>query len=159
LTKWDGISHSPDVGTAGIAFRLWTWAALLRVLKHVVPLATLVRMMHARPRRVAPVVTDDIERYLHTSGRFPRRPPGNCLERSLGVYRLLCQAGASPELLVGMRRLPSHPIEGHVWVRAAGRPIGETAASLHEFQLTASFDEYGRRTPASPTGDRDRRSA
>ena len=147
------------MGTAGIAFRLWTWAALLRVLKHVVPLATLVRMMHARPSRVAPGLTDDIERYLQTSGRFPRRPPGNCLERSLGVYRLLCQAGASPELLVGMRRLPSHPIEGHVWVRAAGRPIGETAASLHEFQLTASFDENGRRTPASPTGDRDRRSA
>ena len=71
MTKWDGISHSPDVGTAGIAFRLWTWAALLRVLKHVVPLATLVRMMHARPSRVTPDVTDDIERYLHTSGRFP----------------------------------------------------------------------------------------
>ena len=148
------------MGTAAIAFRLWTWAAGLRVLKHVVPLTTLVRMMHARPGRLAPCVADDIERYLHTSGRFPHRPPGNCLERSLGVYRLLCQAGASPELLVGMRHLPSRPIEGHVWVRAGGRPIGETAASLHEFQLTTSFDEFGRRRdPASSAGGRDRRSA
>jgi len=148
------------VGTAGIAFRLWIWAAALRVLKHVVPLPTLVRMMHAAPTRVGPRATDALERYLHASGRFPRRPPGNCLERSLGVYRLLGQAGVSPQLLVGMRRLPSQPIEGHVWVRAGGRPIGETAESLNEFQLTAMFDEHGRRSdPASPTGDRGLRPA
>ncbi len=146
--------------TAGIALRLWTWAALLRVLKHAVPLATLVRMMQSDPRRVEPARTGTVERYLHTTGRFPRRPPGNCLERSLGVYRLLCQAGASPELLVGMRRLPSRPLEGHVWVRVAGKPIGETDVSLTEFQLTALFDEHGtRRDTATPTGDRGPRPA
>ena len=73
---------------------------------------------------------------------------------------MLGRAGASPQLLVGMRRLPSQPIEGHVWVRAGGRPIGETAESLNEFQLTAMFDEHGRRCdPASPAGDRGLRPA
>ena len=149
------------MGTAGIALRLWIWAVVLRPVKHVVPLATLVRMMHAAPRRVVdPGAADAIERYLQTSGRFPRRPPGNCLERSLGVYRLLCQAGASPQLLVGMRRLPPQPIEGHVWVRAGGRPIGETVESLNEFQPTAMFDDNGRRHEPTPTaGDRGLRSA
>lgn len=149
------------MGTAGIALRLWTWAVVLRPVKHVVPLATLVRMMHAAPRRGAdPGAADAIERYLQASGRFPRRPPGNCLERSLGVYRLLCRAGASPQLLVGMRRLPSQPIEGHVWVSAGGRPVGETAESLNEFQPTAMFDDRGRRhEPSSAAGDRGLRSA
>jgi hypothetical protein len=148
------------VGTFSIALRLWFWAALLRVLKHVVPLATLVRIMQARPRRDEPALTATIDRYLHTTGRFPGRPPGNCLERSLGVYRLLCQAGASPELLVGMRRLPSRPLEGHVWVRVAGTPIGETDVSLSEFQLTALFDEHGkRRDPAVSTSDSGLRPA
>lgn len=159
MTKSDGISHPRDVGTAGIALRLWTWAALLRVLKHVVPLATLVRIMQASPRRVERALTANIERYLQTTGRFPRRPPGNCLERSLGVYRLLGQAGASPELLVGMRRLPSRPLEGHVWVRVEGKPIGETAVSLSEFQLTALFDEHGKRQDPASTGDRGLRPA
>lgn len=143
---------------AGIALRLWTWAALLRLLKHAVPLTTLVRMMQAPPRRPDPGLIEAMERYLQTTGHFPRRPPGNCLERSLGVYRLLCEAGASPELLVGMRRLPSRSIEGHVWVRVAGSPIGETDVSLSEFQLTASFDAHGVRRELGAE-DRGLRSA
>ena len=45
----------------GILVRLWTWAVLLRVLKHVVPLPTLVRLAQA-----------DISREVR-SGAFERR--------------------------------------------------------------------------------------
>src|SRR5215218_6903782 len=100
-----------------IAARLWFWAAILRPVKHVLPLATLVRLVHRAPgARRNDMRVQRVEHALQRTGRAPRRPPANCLERSLGAYRMLCEAGAAPQIVVGIRRGAGTRVEGHVWV-------------------------------------------
>ena len=130
---------------AGLAARMWLWAAALRVVKHVVPLPVLVRAV-ARRSRIS--VKDSTLRpllaaYLASKRRFPFRPPGNCLERSLVVYRWLAEAGEEPELVVGVRRSP-RGVEGHVWVTVDGTPLGEEPEDLAGFAQIVTFDASGR---------------
>ena len=134
-----------------IGTRLWLWAAVLRPLKHVVPSATLVRVARATPRRqAAALVQSRVEAYLVSRGRFPFRPPANCLERSLGAYRVLCAGGANPELVVGMRRSPDRGVEGHVWVTVGGRVLAESVDDVVSFTPIVTFDAEGRQRPAPP---------
>ena len=137
-------------GTLGIVVRLWAWAALLRPLKYALPLATLVRLVHTR-RRAASRSSDferRLEGYLSASGSFPRRAPSNCLERSLGAYRLLCRANASPMLVVGLRRSDALGVEGHVWVVVDGRPLAERAADVATYTRILTFDPDARQEPS-----------
>jgi hypothetical protein len=129
-----------------IAIHLWTSAALLRVAKRFVPLERLVRLMYRRPARGRKWngLQEELERYMNAAGPFPWRAPANCLERSLGAYRLLCQAAAEPELVIGVRR-PTDSVVGHVWVTVAGRPLGEQAEHLAAFVPIVTFDARGRR--------------
>ena len=133
------------VTTIGIGFRLWTWAALIRASKNVVPLARLVQLAHRRSRASASAkdLQRNLESYLSSKGRFPFRPPSNCLERSLGAYRLLCGVGADPSLVIGVNHSPSAGVKGHVWVTAAGKPIGESEADLSPFTAIVTFDGQG----------------
>ena len=137
-----------------IGTRLWLWAALLRGLKHVIPLETLVRFARVTPHshagHAATGVQSRVEAYLETKGRFPFRPPANCLERSVGAYRLLCRAGADPELVVGVRRSPGRGVEGHVWVRVAGRVLAETTDDVACFTPIVTFDSEGRQKRTAP---------
>ena len=98
----------------------------------------------------------EVESFLRQSGRLPRRPPANCLERSLGAYRLLCRAGASPALVVGMRRGSRTGVDGHVWVVVDGRPLAEDETFLAGFGRVLAFDASGRQmsgaTEAMPDG-------
>ena len=135
-----------------IGGRLWLWAAMLRPLKHVVPIATLVRFARVKPRRHAPALVESrVEAYLVRRGRFPFRPPANCLERSLGAYRLLCAGGAKPELVVGVKRSPDRGVEGHVWVTVAGRVLGERIDDVAGFTPIVTFDSEGLKTNSSTT--------
>src|SRR5690349_3005765 len=110
-----------------IAVRLWLGAAILRVLKRIVPLERLVRLAHREPHGARDQALEArLRAYMAMRGRFPRRPPGNCLERSLGAYRILCAAGAAPELVIGVRRAGLRQVEGHVWVRCSGSVVGES---------------------------------
>jgi hypothetical protein len=137
-----------------IALRLWTWAAALRVLKRVVPLETLVKMMHRRPRTATRSTTFEcrLESYLERVARFPFRPPSNCLERSLGAYRMLCEANASPALVIGFRTSATRRIEGHVWVTLDGRPLAERPESVATYTAIVTFDANAKRqgTGAEP---------
>jgi hypothetical protein len=134
--------------TVLMAARLWLWAAMVRPLKHVVPLGTLVRIAHRAPRvgADAEVVRRQLEGFLRRSGRAPTRAPANCLERSLGAYRLLCAAGAAPELVVGLRRGSGTSVDGHVWVEVAGCPLAEDESFLARFARLLTFDSNGRQT-------------
>ena len=124
-----------------IAARLWVWAAALRILKRIVPVESLVRLMHTSPgAQQRPDVEAKLRRYLQMTGTFPHRAPGNCLERSLGAYRILCAAGAQPDLVIGVRRGTDGRVEGHVWIRTAAGPLGETGSSLAGFAVLATFD-------------------
>jgi Transglutaminase-like superfamily len=137
-----------------LASRLWFWAAVVRPLKHVVPLRTLVRLLHRSPRRLpnARRVHQQLETYLRQTGRLPRRPPSNCLERSLGAYRVLCRAGAAPAIVVGMRRGTPAGVDGHVWVVVDGRPLAEDEAFLAAFGCVLAFDASGRQTSGVTEG-------
>jgi hypothetical protein len=129
-----------------LASRLWFWAMVVRPLKHIVPLRTLVHLLHRSPGRLADAtkVRREVESFLRQSGPLPRRPPANCLERSLGAYRLLCRAGASPALVVGMRRGSRTGVDGHVWVVVDGRPLAEDETFLAAFGRVLAFDASGR---------------
>ena len=140
-----------STGTVVIAFRLWTWAALLRPLKYAVPLATLVQLAHTRAgaRGRSLEFERRIEAYLDATGRFPRRAPGNCLERSLGAYRLLCAANAGPTLVVGLRQSDTLGVEGHVWVVVDGRPLAERPSLVSTYTQILTFDPDGRQHSSS----------
>ncbi len=137
-----------------IALRVWLWAAIVRPLKHLLPLPTLVKL--ARPR-TRPASRDRresfeqrLERYLMQRGRFPARPPGNCLERSLGVYRLLCAVGSDPRLVVGVRP-GDRGVDGHVWIVLDGHPFAE-ASDVASYASVVAFDARGRREAAVGDG-------
>jgi len=134
-----------------IAVRLWWWAAMLRVLKQILPLSTLVRLMHRRAgnRRRSGAVERRLETYLDMAGPFPFRAPGNCLERSLGVYRMLCGLNAAPELVIGFRHSAEKRVEGHVWVTVDGRALAETPESVSTYTTVVTFDADARRRGAS----------
>ena len=137
-----------------IGARLWLWAAMLRGLKQVVPIATLVRIARVSPRRHPTAgLRQRVESYLERKGRFPFRPPSNCLERSLGAYRLLCRGGAKPELVVGVRHSPERGVEGHVWVTIEGHVLGETDADIAGFTPIVIFDSQGRQTSSASTSN------
>ena len=137
-----------------IGVRLWLWAGMLRGLKRVVPIATLVRVARVSPKKhVAAHVQRRVESYLERKGRFPFRPPANCLERSLGAYRLLCRSGANPELVVGVRRSPERGVEGHVWVTVGGRALGEAAEDVAGFTPIVIYDSRGRQIPSASTSN------
>jgi hypothetical protein len=138
--------------SVAIGLRLWTSAAIVRVLKHVWPLAGMVRLFQASPVRDDPATIERLERWLYMTGRFPRRAPSNCLERSLGVYRILCRCGARPRLMVGVRHSGNSALDGHVWVSLAGRPFGDSDERIAQYALTTVFDANGRRV-ADAAGD------
>lgn len=137
-----------------VAVRLWCWAVLLRPLKHVVPFRSLVRFVRTRARHArSPEFERQLEAYMDALGRFPHRAPANCLERSLGAYRLLCASGSSPEVIVGIRRHETLGIEGHVWVTVDGRALAEPPAFLSTFTTLVTYDADGhQRVPGGSTG-------
>jgi len=148
------------VTALGIGIRLWIWAAMIRVLKRVVPIGTLVRLARGqtgvRPgsdqgpfARSDEKLEERLRAYLESKGRFPFRPPSNCLERSLGVYRLLCGVAGDPELVVGVRRSPERGVEGHVWVTARGHVLAERPEELSTFTPIVTFDANGRQRTAA----------
>jgi hypothetical protein len=136
----------------GIGLRLWVSAALVRVLKHVWSLPGMVRLFHARAVSDDPATIERLEQTLSASGRFPRRPPSNCLERSLGAYRILCRCGARPLLVVGVRHRGANLLDGHVWVTVDGRPFGDSEERTAQYTLTTVFDADGTRL-SGPAGD------
>jgi Transglutaminase-like superfamily len=134
-----------------VAVRLWIWAALLRPLKYLLPLDSLVRLAHVRVVANAPRSREfehALEGYLASTDRFPRRAPGNCLERSLGAYRLLCAANASPTLMVGLKRSTASQVQGHVWVVVDGRALAERPENVSTYTTIVAFDSHGRQEPA-----------
>jgi len=127
--------------------RVWMWAVIIRPLKHVLPLPALVRLATPRRKHGDATRREGVERrlseYLPRRTSFPRRPPGNCLERSLAAFRLLSAAGAAPRLAVGVRA-GTRGVEGHVWLVLRGEPFAE-AGDVERYAVVVSFDDQGRR--------------
>jgi len=124
--------------------RLLGWRLALAPLKRTVPIATLVRLM-ATPdgsstrdaRRIVELVN-----WLYAPRRD--RELGNCLDRSLVLYRFLSRNDPGTRLVLGMRR-GSSELEGHAWVIAGDRAFGDIPARGGGFVTLATFAADGRR--------------
>ena len=138
-------SQFEQVGDVWLALRVLAWACVLPALKHMVPVRSLARLMHAPagvlrrdPAREARIVM-----FARWAARVPRwKSGGNCLERGLIAYRYLGVAGASPTLVVGMGHNDGDVI-GHAWVLVDGRPAGETETSLAAYTPVFAFAPDG----------------
>jgi len=137
-------------GDGWLAVRMVGWRLALPVLKRRMTLPRLVSLMwqgeQARapsPERQARVaeLTTSVFRSDH------RDRPGNCLDRSLVLYRYLSAAGADPKLMVGMRRGEQDALRGHAWVTVDGEPVEESTEPLEEFARLASFRGDGVAAP------------
>ncbi len=130
-----------------LVLRLLGWRLALAVLKRTVPISTLVRLM-ATPDRQS---TRDTRRIVELVDWLyaPRRDRdlGNCLDRSLVLYRFLSRNEPGTRLVLGMRR-GSSELEGHAWVIAGDRAFGETPPSGDGFVALATFAADGRRVEA-----------
>jgi hypothetical protein len=112
------------------------------VLKRTLPLERLVRLMWLPPRGIARDPGRE-QRTIRVVSRLSRASGGNCLERSLTLYRYLARASADPRLVAGMAR-PGEYV-GHVWVTVDGRPLLETPETLRTYEEITTFGEGGRR--------------
>lgn len=117
------------------------WMISLSLLKRVLPLQTLVRFMW-RPAGVTS--GRPVERVESIVGRLDRLSGGNCLSRSLIVYRLLSRAGADPILVVGFAN--EGRVVGHTWVQVQGRPLLDDPGSLARYTTLVSFGANGQVT-------------
>jgi hypothetical protein len=113
----------------------------LPLLKRLLPLPALVKLMWSTPRR--PLGQPD-ERVAGIVARVGRISRGNCLDRSLIVYRLLSQGGADPTLVIGFGRQAD--VIGHTWVTVGGRPLLENGDSLAAYTEFLAFGANGAQT-------------
>ena len=141
--------HTP--ADAWVLLRMIGWRLALPLLKFALPLPKLARLMWTPSRRAES--QRDREEQIASLAHGLYGPSGvkaldNCLERSLVTYRFLSEAGASPELVVGVSKT-GETVNGHVWVTLDGQPVGESAPSLEEFAPVMTFGVAGavRRLP------------
>jgi Transglutaminase-like superfamily len=124
-----------------LAARILCWAAFVRLAKYAIPLRTLVQIVSPTPREGPrdPSRERQIAIFADRASRIVRpRTRGNCLERSLVSYRYLVRAHADPRLMIGFRRDQSGVL-GHAWVLVDGQPLGDSPATLAEYQVAMSF--------------------
>lgn len=123
-----------------LALRTIGWLTVLPLLKRLVPLPKLARFMWSRgsPEGRRP---DREQRATAIVRGFSRSSGGNCLERSLILYRFLSRANADPTLVTGMGK--SGGFIGHAWVEVEGRPLLETGQTLAPYVEVMRFGREG----------------
>jgi hypothetical protein len=123
-----------------LAVRTVGWMCALPLLKRLLPLPRLVHLMWLD----ANTSERHLERELRTARvvrRLCRTSGGNCLERSLILYRYLARANAAPRLVVGMGK-PDEYL-GHVWVTVDGGPLLESPETLRAYTEVVRFGAGG----------------
>jgi Transglutaminase-like superfamily len=124
-------------------FRIVPAYVLLGLLKHLVPLRSLVKWTwceKAGPRD--PVAERRLTANVLRLSKFLRIADRDCLQRSLLLYRLLSAAGADPELVVGLHEQDGKII-GHAWVLVGGTSLVEPESDLTRFSPLLRFGARG----------------
>jgi Transglutaminase-like superfamily len=134
------VRHLSRPADAWLAVRAAWWMCTLLVLKRTLPLPRLVRLMWLPPR-ISERDPERVERTIRIVARLSRASGGNCLARSLVLYRYLSRAWADPRLVVGMAK--PDELLGHVWVTVEGRPLLETRETLESYTDVVSFGGGG----------------
>lgn len=136
---------------AQLCLHLLVWRVSLPALKFIIPLPVLARAMWAGPSALSTSSgggsrsgPKTVLQVVRNGGRL--LVSGNCLERSLVLYRYLSRSGANPRLVVGVSRT-NGKVSGHTWVELNGRPVHDPEAAA--FERVATFGPNGRLVPAS----------
>jgi hypothetical protein len=140
-------AHVRSPSDALLALRLFGWRLALTALKRAVPIARLVQLMADLPPRNLSRDTGEIVElvdWIYASRRDADL--GNCLDRSLVLYRFISRNEPRARLVLGMRQGPGK-LEGHAWVLAGDREIGANPDHGPGFQPLAVFDANGRKVP------------
>jgi hypothetical protein len=130
-----------------LVIRLLGWRLALPSLKRTVPIARLVRWMASPAGRPARDTGRIVELVDWIFAPRANEDPGNCLDRSLVLYRFLSRSEPGTRLVLGMRN-GSSELEGHAWVIAGDRAFGQTPAGGGDFEPVATFAADGRRVGA-----------
>jgi Transglutaminase-like superfamily len=146
----EGLARQP--ADAWLVVRMLCWRLALPVLKRALPLPRLVRLMWAGPGPGAPpperlARIAELGRIVYRSEHHSRA--GNCLERSLVLYRYMSAAGADPELLVGLRADGATP-RGHAWVTVNDAEVEEPPEALKGLARVVAFGDGGSRAEVNP---------
>jgi hypothetical protein len=109
------------------------WRLVLPLLKNVVPVRVLASRMSRAARRGDPAHAAAriaaVRRLVSDGGRLVIS--GNCLERSLLLFRLLSEARRGTALVIGVRREGTR-VAGHAWVELDGQIFAESQMPAHE---------------------------
>lgn len=134
--------HVRSLSDALFVARLLAWRVTLAALKRTIPLARLTRLMANPSGRPMSDTRRVVEMVDWVYG--PRRSAdlGNCLDRSLVLYRFLSRSEPETRLVIGMRRGPSG-VEGHAWVTAGDLALGTVTGPDGDFVPLAAFDSDG----------------
>jgi hypothetical protein len=127
---------------ARLLLRAVGWRLALPVLKHVVPLPTLVHLMCPAPRRTPRTRLESVSFLLAHGGRIAFST--NCLDRSLALYRFLTEAGARPRLVMGVTA-GAAAVSGHAWIEVDGLPLADTTTP--NYAPVLAFGANGRQHP------------
>lgn len=127
-----------------LAIRITLWTVVLRALKHVVPLETLVRSVRRQARGTA---SPERESQIVVLSRWAARAwtgasADTCLERALVRYRFLSELGADVRLVFGFAR-DGATVKGHAWIVINGIAIDEDETALSAFTPAGVFDRHG----------------
>jgi hypothetical protein len=106
-----------------LAIRVISAYTRVRILLVRRPLPEAVELVKRAPSRRPTVhpphrLRRAVERTLSPVGIRPR-----CLFSALTLFRLLCEQGAEPELVIGLLH-PSPDHRAHAWIELGGRDVG-----------------------------------
>ena len=106
-----------------LAVRIWIlfFGVVFRLRRQPLPLL-LDELGRVEPPHRIPLSPRRLGRVVHRSLAVgPHKP--RCLTSSLVLYRLLCEQGAAPQLVIGLPHLPTDK-DAHAWVELDGVDVG-----------------------------------
>ena len=122
---------------------------VVRVSLRVVGLPRVLTWMHAvsvaraQDRDTVETVAYYTDRWLQL---FPSNPRGNCLPRSLVLYRFARRNGFPVQFHCGVKSVDS-ALHGHAWLTLDGEPFSEPSNQWKSFAVTFSFPDASRKSP------------
>ena len=121
------------------------WAAVtvawIRILLRNQPLPLVLDRLHRCSRAQHPGgysfedVASHVDRWLQL---FPYHKKGNCLPRSLTLYRLARRSGEAVQFQCGVRK-GVEGLDGHAWLMLNGHPFHERGPYWQQFTVTFSY--------------------
>ncbi len=125
-----------------LAVKTVGWLTVLPLLKRFVSLPRLARFMWSRGSSQGRRPERE-QRAIAIVRGLSRSSGGNCLDRSLILYRFLSRANADPALVAGTGK--SGDFVGHAWVEVEGRPLLENRQTLAQYVEMMRYGREGTR--------------